>query len=239
MATLEPIRIRPESLSEIVYEAIREGIVSRRLAPGDQIAETSLAQQLNVSKTPVREALLQLEHIGLIEPDGRRGMRVVTPSRTGIRCAYEVRAGLEAQAARLVAERGQASAVQLIQDVAEECLAAAEVGDRDGFRRGDRRFHLANANATSNGALARFIQDAFDLTWTLRRRDVPGADDSLECARQHLRVVQAVRAHDADLADVAMREHVFRVQQIVLAAFDARVPDSAITSGESKPRTFA
>lgn len=229
MNALKPIHNRPESLTERVYETIREAIVSRKLPPGDRVTEAKLAEQLQVSKTPVREALLQLEYIGLIESDGRRGGRIVTPSRDSIRCAYEIRIGLEAQAARIVAERSEPERVGAARDHAESCLSRAEKDDRSGFREFDRKFHLALSAAAANPLLARFVHDAFDLTWALRRRDVPVATDSLECAKQHLRIIEAVESHDADGADVAMREHIGKVQALVVAAFDGgevSLPDS-------------
>ena len=71
------LEVRPDSLTDAVYEAIRRGIIDRRLAPGSPVTEAALAEQLGVSKTPVREALLRLKDIGVIEPNGKRGGRVV------------------------------------------------------------------------------------------------------------------------------------------------------------------
>lgn len=64
---------KPESLADVVYETIREAIINRVIPPGSRLTEAALADQLNVSKTPVREALLKLRQIGLVEPSGRRG----------------------------------------------------------------------------------------------------------------------------------------------------------------------
>src|SRR5262245_11921143 len=105
VSTLKPIATRPALLAEMVQDAIRDAIVTRRLSPGERITEAALAKQLGVSKTPVREALLKLEYIGLIEPDGARGGRIITPSPESIRSAYEVRMGLETQAVRFLAGR--------------------------------------------------------------------------------------------------------------------------------------
>jgi DNA-binding GntR family transcriptional regulator len=233
VAVFEPIHNRPQSLTEQVYDTIREAIVARRLAPGDRVSEASLATQLAVSKTPVREALLQLEYIGLIEPDGRRGGRIVTPSRESIKAAYEIRIGLEVQATRLVAERGDAADVAIARGHARTCLEFAQLGDRDGFRQFDRKFHFALATATGNALLVRFVRDAFDLTWALRRRDVPVASASQECARQHLHVLEAVDAGDVDRAEKAMRGHIQKVEGLVLDAFDQGSVDVEQTSAFS------
>src|ERR1700716_2927871 len=97
------LHTRPESLSEVVYETIRDAIVNRTIPPGVRVTEAGLAKQLNVSKTPVREALLRLREIGLIEPSGVRGGRIILPSPTSIRQAYEVRLALETFAAEAAA----------------------------------------------------------------------------------------------------------------------------------------
>src|SRR5437588_5950231 len=107
---------KPESLTDVVYETIREAIINRVIAPGSRLTEAALADQLNVSKTPVREALLKLRQIGLVEPNGRRGGRVTLPSRSSIQHAYEARRALESFAAEIVAERGSAPDIKLIRD---------------------------------------------------------------------------------------------------------------------------
>ncbi|HEY1347140.1 MAG TPA: GntR family transcriptional regulator, partial [Streptosporangiaceae bacterium] len=76
---LAPLTDKPESLTQIVYQTLRDAIISKRLLPGERVSEASLARQLRVSKTPVREALLRLQAIGLVEADGARGGRIVRP----------------------------------------------------------------------------------------------------------------------------------------------------------------
>jgi DNA-binding GntR family transcriptional regulator len=105
VSALQPIAVRPETLSERVYEAIREAIVSRRLVPGERVTETAVAAQLSVSKTPVREALLRLEHVGLVITETCRGVSVVRASPSIIREAFEYRLALEVEACRLAAVR--------------------------------------------------------------------------------------------------------------------------------------
>ena len=84
--TLEPVADRPQSLSDIAYDRIRTAIVQRALEPGTRVSESMLGEMLHVSKTPVREALLRLCHVGLVEPTPR-GLRVVLPDKDSIRDA--------------------------------------------------------------------------------------------------------------------------------------------------------
>jgi DNA-binding GntR family transcriptional regulator len=222
---LKPIASRPASLTEMVQDAIREAIISRSLSPGDRITEASLAKQLEVSKTPVREALLKLEYIGLIESDGGRGGRIITPSLETIRSAYEVRIGLEVQVVRLLAERKDPAKVAQAREFAEKCLAGAQSDDRKQFREYDRRFHLELATASGNPLLERLIHDAFDLTWTLRDRDVPVMDDSLTCAQQHLHALTAIEDGSVATAEKEMRGHIQTVLDLVIKEFQAQRAD--------------
>ncbi|MFL5859476.1 MAG: GntR family transcriptional regulator [Solirubrobacteraceae bacterium] len=211
---------KPESLTEVVYETIREAIINRLIPPGSRLTEAALADQLNVSKTPVREALLKLRQIGLVEPTGRRGGRVTLPSRGSIQHAYEARRGLESFAAEIVAERGGKADIKLIRDAASLCLAAAEAGDFTGFRHWDMRFHEKIGEATGNPRLSELLNDSFALVMALRRRDVPRAELSVACARAHIRIARAIARRDPDAAGKAMREHVHQVEGYVLASLD-------------------
>jgi DNA-binding GntR family transcriptional regulator len=211
---------KPESLTEVVYETIREAIINRVIPPGSRLTEAALADQLNVSKTPVREALLKLRQIGLVEPHGRRGGRVTLPSRRSIQHAYEARRALESFAAEIVAERGSDHDVKLICDAASRCLAAAEQGDFAGFRQWDVRFHEKIGQATGNPRLCELLNDSLAVVTALRRRDVPQAEGSVACARAHLRIAEWILRRDPEAAGKAMREHVHQVEGYVLASLN-------------------
>src|SRR5256886_15482523 len=100
---LAPLTEKPESLTQIVYQTLRDAIISKRLPPGERVSEASLARQLRVSKTPVREALLRLQAIGLVEAAGGRGGRIVRPSADLLRPTSEARGPPESLAPRLAA----------------------------------------------------------------------------------------------------------------------------------------
>jgi GntR family transcriptional regulator, rspAB operon transcriptional repressor len=211
---------KPESLTDVVYETIREAIINRVIPPGSRLTEAALAEQLNVSKTPVREALLKLRQIGLVEPNGRRGGRVTLPSRGSIQHAYEARRGLESFAAEIVAERGGEADIKLIRDAASRCLAAAQAGDFTGFRHWDMQFHERIGEATGNPRLHPLLSDSFAVVMALRRRDVPRAGGSVACARAHVKIAKAIARRDPEAAGKAMREHVRQVEGYVLASLD-------------------
>lgn len=224
-AELKPLAAKPESLTQIVYDTIRDAIVSKVLPPGHRVSEAGLARQLQVSKTPVREALLRLHAIGLVEEvDGSRGVRIVRASRESIQHACEVRAALEALAARLAASRATTAQCAHLVEVAGLSLARAREDDVDGFRSHDQEFHDALTAATCNPYLVGLIGNAYTLADALRQRDVPSARDSVECAIQHVAIAEAVARGDGDAAAAATSAHVEKVEQLVMAAFLRATP---------------
>ena len=210
--------LRASNLVDLVFDEVRAAILDKSLAPGLRVTEAGLAKHLNVSKTPVREALLRLRQIGLIEDDGRRGGRVITPSRSAIEHAFEIREALEAFTARAAAERATDSERSAIDSAAAESLRGAEAGDRNAFSHWDSVFHERIAKTTSNPRLMHLLDDACALIATLRTRDLPHAGASVECARGHVAVAAAIQAGDAAAAAAEMRAHLLRVKDYVLEA---------------------
>ncbi len=219
-ALLEPLELRRDSLTSQVHDAIRDGIVSKALPPGMRLSEAALADQLGVSKTPVREALVRLAAVGLVENEGVRGTRVVTPSRERIRHAYEVRGGHEFIAARLAASHATNREVHELQRAAEESVLRAEAGDAPGFRECDALFHRGIARAAANPLLLQLVENSFSLTWALRNRDVPVTGDSIECAHQHVSISRAIADGEANRASTEMLAHIEKVMHMVLRALE-------------------
>lgn len=218
-SSLKPLREHHQSLTQLVADRIRDAILSREFPPGTRITEATLATRLGVSKTPVREALLRLQYIGVMEPDGPRGGRIVAASAKAIVDAYQIREALEAQAARLSATNGTEKDLSSIQTASARSMEAASEGRVEEFRKWDRRFHHAVASAAHNERLAEMIRDALLLTWTVRRRDVPLADDSPECAKQHVVIAERIIDRRGQEAADAMASHIAHVRDILVAAF--------------------
>jgi DNA-binding GntR family transcriptional regulator len=212
---------RPETLTDLVLSVIRNAIVDHELPAGTRVTEAGLARQLKVSKTPVREALLRLREIGLVEAYGQRGGRIVSPSRRTIEEAYGVREALEVYAAQAAAERAKRHQAVLLGQLAQRSLSAAKKGDFEEFQAADEEVHRLIAEAAGNKRLATQIEQSLSLVSALRNRDVPRPSGSVECARDHVRVANAVRAGDAGIAGREMSTHIRRVAQIVLTAYDA------------------
>jgi DNA-binding GntR family transcriptional regulator len=208
--------IARENLTDVVFARLRQAIVDRRIAPGERVTESSLAEQLDVSKTPVREALLRLRQIGLIEDYGRRGGRVVRPSRSSLLQTYEVREALETFAAVASAERADKEARARILDAARRSAAGATTGDLDAFHHWDVVFHEAVTTAADSARIAELTDDVVLLIVTLRTRDLPYGKTSIACGREHVKIAQAIAGGRAEHAGELMRVHIRHVRDFVL-----------------------
>ncbi|MFC4946724.1 GntR family transcriptional regulator [Pseudonocardia sp. GCM10023141] len=220
-AVLEPLPARSDTLTSLVFIAIRDRIVDASLPPGSRVGEAMLAAQLQVSKTPVREALLRLRHIGLVEP-GRTGLRVVAPSAATIRAAFELRSVLESASGRYAASRRTDREASRIRRLADESLDAALAGSVAEFLELDRAFHLAIAGAAGNPALCRAVGDSVVLTLALRQRDVRVDRDLVPDGREHVEIATHVVRGAANAAAGKLEDHLCRIGQLVLAAFPGR-----------------
>ncbi|WP_236792206.1 GntR family transcriptional regulator [Amycolatopsis sp. GM8] len=220
---LAPLTTRPENLTTRVFTAIRDRIVDSSLPPGSAVSEAMLASQLQVSKTPVREALLRLRHIGLVESTSRR-LRVVQPSAARIRDAFEFRCGIERMAARYAAGRATPEQLGRIVDLAGASLAAATEGRVADFLRYDFDFHLAVAEATGNEVLLQAVENAVVLTSTLRRRDVRVDRDFVRDADEHVGIAELIAARSQDRSAGKLADHIDRIMLNVLELFAAEAP---------------
>jgi DNA-binding GntR family transcriptional regulator len=209
---------RPRSLSDIVFETVHQAIVDRVLAPGEAVTEPGLAERLNVSKTPVREALLRLRQVGLIEADGARGLRVVRLSGEGVRQTYEIREALESFTAARAAELATPEERERILAVARVSHDAAVAGDIDGFRTSDRELHREIASVAQNPRVSQLIEDAGALIGTLLYRDIPTGQGLQGCGEAHVRIANAIAARDGGAAQREMVEHIRQVMALRIAA---------------------
>ncbi|MFI5612076.1 GntR family transcriptional regulator [Amycolatopsis sp. NPDC051903] len=225
---LDPLDVQRESITDRVFDEIRQAIVERRLQPGQRLSEAKLATMLGVSKTPVRETLIRLEHVGLVESAAGNGLRVVQPSIKIVQDAYEVRRGLESLAAGLAAERASQEVREKISVAADEGLACTLASDEPGRRGADRILHTLIASGSGNAKLATDIENYYVLTHALRQRDVPEMSESAQCGEQHQRVAAAISDGDAPAAQQAMAEHLDTLRERVLAMLEGAEPATAV-----------
>lgn len=219
-SALTPLAVRPDNLASMVYAQIRDRIIDATLAPGSSVSEASLSAQLQVSKTPVREALLRLRQVGLVEPT-TRGLRVIEPSTKMIADAFELRADLEAAAGRYAADRIDDASCAELEAAARDSLLAAQERRSHDFHADDRRFHTALAVAARNDVLFQAMENTFALTQALRQRDVALEREFVNDAEEHVAIAEAIKAGERDLAAHRSADHILRIRGQLLGAFES------------------
>ena len=199
--------------SEKVFGLISHAIIEGELPPGASITEPDLAKRYGVSRAPLREALRRLEERQLLERSPYRGMRVVAPSARMIRELYEIREVLEGLACR------RAAAVITHDDVTRLRTTLAEERGRIVRRAGEtaalgtvRRsfnFHTMIAEVAGNQELVQLLnREIWRLLWADYRRRIHRPEALRQGHLEHLQIVRALAAHDADLAELLMRRHI-------------------------------
>lgn len=204
---LEPIGRSAGSLADEAYQRISNAMLVGTFPPGTRLVMDQLAEQLDTSRTPVRDALLRLQREGLIEPTGRRGYVVSSITTQDVEWIYEAREAVEGFAARRVAELGQ-DAVAMVRSAVD---AADSVQSTDAGTTFDAnlRIHRSLVEATGNPMLIAL----FDEIWQHARGRATFADyvehtESPTSVRaEHLPLVAALEA-GPDEAFNALRGHV-------------------------------
>jgi len=197
--------------SDQLREAIEEEIVMGRLPPGSRIDDTALAVRFGVSRTPIREALIQLASSGLVEIRRRRGALVSEIDPKRLYAMFEVMAELEAMCARRAARRSTEAQQRALLSALELTRKAGETRDIDAYFHENEGFHQAIYAASQNAFL---IEQTLSLQRRLRpyrRLQLRVRDRMTSSEAEHEAIAAAIIAGDADLAAERIRGHV-RVQ---------------------------
>jgi DNA-binding GntR family transcriptional regulator len=194
-----------QSLREQIREHLVEGIVSGRWKPGERIVERRIAVELQVSQTPVREALRELETLRLIESSPNKGVRVRELSAADLEEIYPVRAGLEQIAAELAVTRLDGDVSALRPHVAA-LYEADRLGDGEAQVRHTVAFHRELVRAAGNSVLLHTWEGLGIEVWTaLSIRWLGTVQQSY--AEEHQAVLEAIQRRDPDIAPL-MKAHV-------------------------------
>jgi DNA-binding GntR family transcriptional regulator len=208
------IRTRRMKLSRLAYLRFKENLLAGRIRPGAVISQAELSELVGVPISPLREAMQVLEQEGLLTVMPRSGIRIVKPDLELVRNAFQLRRVIEREAVARFAEQANAGPLDRLEarhraEIAR-MEAAEDVGDFD--RRAielDRDLHGALVAALRNP----FMSNAYDLAITqiqLVRLDMGYALSAGAVRRtlqEHMRVIEALRRHDAEEAGRAMDEH--------------------------------
>lgn len=201
-------------LSAEVKDRILQWILEGELAPGSRIVETRVARELGTSQAPVREALRDLATLGVVQMEAYRGARVRRPTKVELIEAMEVRAELEAMAARLAAKRMTEDCLVKLRAAMAEMQKWADSGDVHEHAISNTEFHAAVMRASGNRTLERTWSMLEPFARTYVTANLPGIDLHWLGLR-HTTILEALEARDPERADKAMREHAKEAEDLV------------------------
>ncbi|HEY6133351.1 MAG TPA: GntR family transcriptional regulator [Rubrivivax sp.] len=198
----------PASLVDSAYRQIRQRILDNAWPPGHRALEQEVALALGMSRTPVREAMLRLRNEGLVEVIPRHGLRVLPVSPTDMKEIYEILTALECMAAELLARRRPGE--EDMKPLVAACKAmdkALKADDLDAWAAADERFHAQLLELAGNRQLQATVLNYWDRAhrarmFTLRLRPKP-----VNSTKEHLQMVERLRAGDAEGAARVTRAH--------------------------------
>jgi len=209
------------SLVESAYRQMRRRILDNVWSPGFRALEQELALELGMSRTPVREALIRLQNEGLVEVIPRHGMRVLPVSAADMRDIYEMLTALESTAAELaVLRRPTATALKPLQEATRDMARALKADNLEAWAIADESFHQHLVALSGNRLLIDAVQNCWDRAHrarmvTLRMRPKP-----THSTREHMEVVENIRAGNARAAFEAHRAHRERGSRELLAILE-------------------
>jgi DNA-binding GntR family transcriptional regulator len=230
-AMTKPTKAKP------IHQAIADDIVHGRLLPGASLDETSIAGTFGVSRTPIREAIRQLEAIGLVETRGQRGAVVAALSDRQLDEMFAVMAELEALCARWCAVAMTADERRHLLALQDESARLVSAGRREAYVDFNNRFHEAIYRGAHNSFLT-------ELAVTVRKRCAPFRRAQFETLgrlakshAEHGAVVEAIQRGDAQMAAVEMRAHIVVVRDAVDVVAGEAMRRERPVSSDSDPRS--
>jgi DNA-binding GntR family transcriptional regulator len=215
--------VQSEALWERVVAALRRAIIVGELEPGAHLKEPLLAQRFGVSRLPIREAIAQLEHEGLVRIEPRRGAFVIGVTEQDIADIYGCRLMLELAGIRRTARVIGAESLAELEALVVEMDVAVAHEQPQLFAAFDTSFHRRLINLSGNRALVNAWEPVAPLIETIlsiseasmASIDLPGAVDG------HRKIISALAAHDADAAEAILRDHLTSGEGLVYAVLRA------------------
>lgn len=220
-------------LREQTYQVLRTSIFAGELAPGDRLIETQLAHQLQVSRTPIREAIRQLQQDGLAVADPQGGMRIITLSSQDAIQLYDCRMALEKLSVAQACKQANDKGLQQLEVLFEQAEKADQRRDSNLnlFQRldADHQFHHHIAHLSGNPWLVTLLDQVFAKMALLRIQTTRHDPNVLEIRMEHQPVYDAIANRQSDQAIIAIQDHLTasksRVVQAVIDLQD-RLPVS-------------
>ena len=228
--TAEIISIPRTALHEQVAHRLRQMLVENRIAPGAKLNERELSDELNVSRTPLREAIKMLAAEGLVELLPNRGAIAVALTESDVRNTFEVMAGLEAQSGELAALRITDEELIEIKAMHYEMLAAYTRQDLPTYYRLNASIHSAINMAAKNPVLTLTYQQVNARLQALRFRSNQNGDKWTAAVKEHEQMISALTARDAEAMRAVLMSHLINKRDVVIEQLRAATIHSKVSN---------
>jgi DNA-binding GntR family transcriptional regulator len=225
-APLQPLQA-PRSLAEDAADRIREQILAGGFRQGEHLVEAKIAEQLNISRGPVREAFKLLRAEGLLNEEPRRGTFVVSLSADDVREIYGLRAALEGRAARLIARAHDPATIEQLRTLADAIDKAVATGDAAAVSRADLAFHEGLCALCGNSRILEVFDRYVPTLRALLRLDERVLRSLDEVSNQHRPFVEAIEAGEEETAARLLAEHAEHAGELIagVVAANEAAPD--------------
>lgn len=198
----------PGSLREQVYAQLEDAILTGRYMPGDDLTECAIAESMGVSRTPVREAIRQLDQEGLVDFVPNKGAVVMGLSEEDIRDIGEIRTNIEGIAARRAAQAIKAEQLEALAALLVEEASLTSRGDTERLTQIDSRFHEIIFEASGSRLLSRTLRSFHHAIRQARHLSLRGAQRAEKTLAEHEAILDAMRTGNPQQAEALMVRHV-------------------------------
>jgi len=203
-------------LRDVVFENLRGAIVEGKLKPGQRLMEVQLAEQLGVSRTPVREAIRKLELEGLVVMLPRKGAYVANMSLKDVIDVLEIRASLEGLAASLSAERITDEDINTLETIVEEFENNVDESNVEALLKKDVEFHECIFKSTNNEKLHQLINSLWEQVYRFRVTYVSDYDSTVNIVEEHKMILDAIKRGDSEMAKKYAMEHIQKAENFII-----------------------
>ncbi len=205
--------LQNSSLTSVVQQELERRIVQGELAPGDKLLEAALAEQLGVSRGPVREAFRMLEEAGLVRQEKNRGVFVRHIPLDEALEIFDLRAMMDEAVGRQLANTITPEQLRQLRGMVDVMERAVKAGDADQYHRLNLEFHDTLVAVAGNRKLCEMYRRLINELSLFRRMNLADSRQLPVSASEHRAIVKTIASGDADAAGLAMRQHVLDSKQ--------------------------
>lgn len=203
-------------LRDIVFKTLREAIITGDLQPGERLMEIKLANELGVSRTPVREAIRKLELEGLVIMTARKGAEVAPINEKDLREVLEIRKSLESLACTLACRNVKDSDVRRLEMINSEISAAVDTEDIEAITKKDVDFHETINILTDNKRLIQMLHQLKEHIFRYRFEYIKEMKNKRTIVEEHQRIIDSLKARDAKKASREIELHIEIQEKYIL-----------------------